>query len=225
MSFNKKNFWEKKIREWEKKRYSNQKKKSQGQPFLKRLLGSSLQFRLLKTVKLLAPYVTNKKILDLGCGSGLLWRAFDGYHLNRYIGIDWASSAIDKAKIDVSAGNKLPPAEFIAGNFLDMDLPEFDMVVALGVLDWLDLDEIDTLFKKIGPNKFLFSISEKRFSFYRIMHAAYVYFSYGQKTEGYVPKYYKVEEIMSIAKNHGYSSIQVFRDPKLSFGALLYKID
>jgi hypothetical protein len=71
--------------------------------------------------------------------------------LEKYTGINWASSAIDKANARYQINEDLPPSEFFVGNFIDMDLPDFDVVVALGVLDWLEINEINTLFAKIRP--------------------------------------------------------------------------
>tara|TARA_B100000315_G_C14544969_1_gene572769 strand:+ start:998 stop:1675 length:678 start_codon:yes stop_codon:yes gene_type:complete len=225
MNFDKNKFWEKKIIGWEHKRYcvgdSETPSGSDGDVSL----GSSLQFRLRQSVELLSPYLPGKSLLELGCGSGLLLKALSGSEMKKYTGIDWASPAIEKAAAEFQNKPNLPPSEFVAGNLLDMEFPEFHLVVALGVLDWLDLNEINILFSKIKPKKFLFSISEKRFSIKRWLHSIYVFLAYGWKNQGYVPRYYTVDEIVGIAHNHGYNDVRIFRDPRMSFGTFLYQLD
>lgn len=114
---------------------------------------------------------------------------------------------------------------FFVGDILQSEYPSFDIAVALGVLDWLSKDDIDLLFKKVYPHNFLFSISEKVPSLTRILHSLYVQIAYGWKTDGYVPQYYVMDEILEIARGNGYKNIQVFRDKRLRFGAFLYQFD
>jgi 2-polyprenyl-3-methyl-5-hydroxy-6-metoxy-1,4-benzoquinol methylase len=225
MSFDKKNFWENKIIGWEDKRYSFSDGKSGFMPNTDISFGSSLQFRLQKSTEILRPFLAEKKLLELGCGSGQLLNALSDSKIEKYIGIDLAPSAIDRAVEKFHSSTQLLPSEFIAGNFLDVDFPEYDVVVALGVLDWLAIDEIDTLFSKIKPKFFLFSISEKRSPVKRWFHSLYVFFAYGWKNEGYTPKYYEVDEIIRIARDYGYNDVKVFRDPRMSFGTFLYQLD
>lgn len=225
MGFDKKKFWENKIVGWEDKRYSFGVIKSGFLSATGISLGSSLQFRLQKSTNILKPYLSGKKLLELGCGSGLLFNALSNSKIKKYTGIDWAPSAIDKAVAKFHNSAQLPPSEFIVGNFMDVEFPEFDVVVALGVLDWLEIDEINLLFSKIKPKKFLFSISEKRGSIKRWFHSIYVFFTYGWKNEGYTPKYYKVDEIIRIARDYGYTDVKTLRDSRMSFGAFLYQLD
>ena len=53
----------------------------------------------------------------------------------------------------------------------------------------------------------------------------HVFFTYGWKNEGYTPKYYKVDEIIRIARDYGYTDVKILRDSKMSFGAFLYQLD
>ena len=225
MNFDKNKFWDKKIIGWEHKRYSVGNSESPSGSTEDVSFGSSLQFRLCQSVELLSPYLHGKSLLELGCGSGLLFKALSESQMKNYTGVDWASSAVDKAIAEFQNSPSLPPSEFLTGNLLEVEFPKFDVVVALGVLDWLELDEINALFSKIKPKKFLFSISEKRFSITRWLHSVYVFLTYGWKNDGYVPRYYGVDEIVGIARNHGYNDVRIFRDPRMSFGAFLYQLD
>jgi 2-polyprenyl-3-methyl-5-hydroxy-6-metoxy-1,4-benzoquinol methylase len=225
MDFDKKKFWDKKILGWEDKRYSFKTIKLGSLSANPNSLGSSIQFRLQKSTEILKPYLPGKKLLELGCGSGLLLNALNNSKLEKYTGVDWALSAIEKADAKFQGINQSLPAEFIAGNLLDVEFPEFDVVVALGVLDWLEIDEIKVLFSKIKSKMFLFSISEKKDFMKRWCHSIYVFFAYGWKNEGYTPKYYTVDEIVRIACNYGYNNVKILRDPRMSFGTILYQLD
>jgi|TARA_B100001964_G_scaffold231938_1_gene287167 SAM-dependent methyltransferase len=222
----KKQFWEKKILKWEGSRYSNQDDSSGIFSFFRKKTGSSLQYRMQATSEILSPYLPGKRVLDIGCGSGIFFRNFlQNMDVDHYVGVDLSENAISRAK-NISANKGYSDkTTFLAGNILNIDFPPFDIVVALGVLDWLKEDEIDLLFKKLLPCKFLFSISEKRMSFERVLHSLYVNVSYGWKTGKYVPRYYRVEEITKIAKKYGCSNVQVFRDKRLEFGTLLYHLE
>jgi ubiquinone/menaquinone biosynthesis C-methylase UbiE len=72
-----------------------------------------------------------KSILDLGCGTGALIpiireQVGDDF---RYIGVDITTSFISYCKGQFSQKNM----EFIEGNFLEVQLPEVDYVIASGV--------------------------------------------------------------------------------------------
>jgi|TARA_Y100000294_G_scaffold155453_1_gene155679 2-polyprenyl-3-methyl-5-hydroxy-6-metoxy-1,4-benzoquinol methylase len=222
----KKQFWENKILKWESRRYGNKDDSSGPISFFRKKTGSSLQYRMQAATKILSPYLAGKKVLDIGCGSGIFFRNFlQNTDIEHYVGIDLSERAIICAK-DISTHNGYSnKTTFLTGNILNMDFPPFDIVVALGVLDWLKEDEIDLLFKKLLPCKFLFSISEKRMSFARVLHSLYVNISYGWKTGQYVPRYYTVEQITKIARKNGCRNVQVFRDKRLEFGTLIYHLE
>ncbi len=178
------------------------------------------------TAEILSPYLEGKRVLDIGCGSGIFFRTFlQNTDIADYVGIDLSESAISHANEISIKKVYSDKTTFLAGNILDMDFQPFDIVVALGVLDWLKEDEIDLLLKKLLPCKFLFSISEKRVSFARVLHSLYVNFSYGWKTGKYVPRYYTVGQIRRIASKHGCGNVQVFREKRLKFGVLLYHLE
>ncbi len=215
----KKKFWENKIQTWEEKRYGKGEDKNSS------IAGSSLQFRFEKAAELLKPHVEGKKILDLGCGTGIFYEELQKTNFLHYTGVDLAESAILEAKKKIEGTEKETKCSLFSGNIIEFDFPDTDIVVSLGVLDWLDKNEIKDLFKKTYPNKFLFSISEKRASLTRWVHSIYVFISYGWKSEGYVPKYYTTDEIIEIAEEVGYKDVKIFRHPRLRFGTFLYNFE
>ena len=163
--------------------------------------------------------------MDIGCAGGLLYDRLKLTNMEKYIGVDLATHAIECAKNQFDTEEDRNKASFSSGDLLGIEFPEIDVAVALGVLEWLNLEEIQKLLGKIAPKPFLFSISEKTNSLARWVHSIYVYLAYGWKTKGYVPQYYSVEELISIAKSCGYDSIKIYRHKELRFGAFLYNLD
>ena len=82
-------FWDKKILGWERDRYFSKN------IFLKQ---NSVKYRLYIAKKLLKKFVKNKKILELGCGSGLLAKSIIKYGAKSYMGYDISGKAINNAK-------------------------------------------------------------------------------------------------------------------------------
>ena len=99
---------------------------------------------------------TNKKIIDLGCGTGLL-----GFELNKYFdyieGIDLSSSMIQEAK-KKNVYNKLTKIGII--EYLSTEILDFDLFISLDV--FIYIGEISDIFKLIKSRnkrkgKFIFS--------------------------------------------------------------------
>jgi SAM-dependent methyltransferase len=225
MSMDKKKFWEKKIQTWEKDRYGPVRDNSTVDSGTSNIAGSSLRFRFEKAAEILKPYVDDKKILDLGCGTGIFFNELQKTNFSHYTGVDLAESAILEAKKKIEGTEKGRKCSLFSGNIVEFEFPDCEVVVSLGVFDWLDKNEITEIFKKTYPRKFLFSISEKRASITRLVHSIYVYLAYGWKSEGYVPIYYSTDEIIKIAEASGYKNIKIFRHPRLRFGTFLYSLD
>jgi SAM-dependent methyltransferase len=81
---------------------------------------------------LVAGYVRffgSSRILDVGCGPGLLRLFLDDRALTRYVGVDLSAEAIDRAQQHADART-----EFRRGDVMVMDLPKVELVVLNEVL-------------------------------------------------------------------------------------------
>jgi len=82
----------------------------------------------LKICKLTRLPIKKASVLDVGCGTGDFAYFLGRNGVKQYIGVDIVPSVVEKAKI------KYPDFDFLVGDFLALDLPQFDFVFASGTL-------------------------------------------------------------------------------------------
>ncbi|PPR79990.1 MAG: hypothetical protein CFH06_00153 [Alphaproteobacteria bacterium MarineAlpha3_Bin5] len=215
-----KSFWENKILTWENGRYKEKESSSSMLENIANKSSNSLRFRLEITKVLLKDHIIGKSVFEIGCGSGMLAKDLVYMGARQYVGYDFAASAIEKAKLVAQEQNITDKASFFEASVLDLPDLEADVVFSLGLVDWLDDDEIAHLFKVGQQAHFLHAFSEKRFSVSQMIHRLYVFVSYGHKTNGYQPRYQTTQELADIANKYNNHEAKVYRNPQLSFGAL-----
>jgi len=221
MDVDPKTFWEEKILHWENGRYE---KKTQKASFLEAIAdwsSNSLRFRIEVTGRLLAPFVAGKQVVEIGCGSGLLTEGLLAAGAASYTGYDIAETAIGSAKARADEKGFSDNVHYQVCGV--SNLPPFgaDIVFSLGLLDWLTDAELDALFRASGSADFLHAIAEKRMSLSQYLHRLYVQVAYGHRTGAYRPRYYRVSEMENLIHPYNQSLIHVYRDRRLSFGALV----
>ncbi len=215
-SSEKKLFWSRKILDWEKSRYT------QKHGILKRHINSSVLYRLNYAKQFLLKHCTGKHITELGCGTALLLEDLLSSQTQHYYGFDFATPAIELLKQRYSDNPKVSLSEKAITQIESLNT---DIVFSLGLLDWLDLSEIDHLFKISNNAHFFHTISEKRPGPTQLIHKLYVYVFYGHKSQGYTPQYYSVDEIFAIAQKYTNKKINIIRDPRLRFGTIITTLD
>ena len=218
-------FWEDKIVDWEDGRYGGVEASSKALERIADKSSASLRFRLKFTRELLLPKVKDKSVIEIGCGSGFLTADIIRSGAANYVGFDIAESAIARAKKISKEAGIADKAEFIRSDLESLDILQADIVFSLGLLDWLRDDELDHLFRISVDAHWLHAIAERRASPSQWLHRIYVHLAYGHRTKGYVPRYYAPGEIEAIAQRYNSRQVRIFRDPRLSFGAMLSTLD
>jgi SAM-dependent methyltransferase len=221
MTTDPKEFWESKIRTWEEGRYEQRKSKGGVLERIADASSRSLRFRIQVGVELIEKQIKGKTVLEVGCGSGIIAQRFIDAGAKSYHGIDIAESAIaiaNRRKNDQGWSDKI---SFAVGTIRDMPKVTEDVVFSLGVLDWLTDEELAILFERQGKAEFLHAIAEKRSSLSQYAHRAYVQVSYGYRTGAYRPRYFPAATIARLAAKHRQGPFYAYRDPRLSFGALI----
>ncbi len=214
-------FWEDKILRWEADRYGQGADRSSWLERLASHLSGSLRARLALAQELLRPHVAGRRVVELGCGSGLLAEPLVDAGAASYRGIDIASTAIARARERTRGTRAASRIAFEQGDVASLAPLEADVVFSLGLFDWLTPAEIDAVFAAGRGADYLHAIAEKRRSPSRYLHRAYVFLSYGHRTGAYVPRYFDVADLQATAARHDPRPMRVFRSPRLSFGAFV----
>ena len=206
----KKKFWDQKILSWEKNKY---KKESRFYD-----VNNSLKQRLLLASSVIHQMPKRTDLLELGCGSGQLWENIKLLKLS-YRGVDFSEMAIRafEKRIQNSKNNHL--VSLFCEDCVE-NKHSAEIVISLGLLDWLSCEEIKKLTEIYKNTWYLHSFSEKRFSLSQILHKFYVFMSYGYKTGSYRPAYYKPGYLLNLFGPQA----KIYRNPGLSFGAFIYNL-
>ena len=210
-------FWDAKILAWEASRYDL----GASPNFVEGVAGrvsSSVRYRMDAAVRLLAPHLAGCRVVELGCGSGLLAEKLLALGAASYQGYDISSVAIARAKQRAAQSPRGDAMLFDVAALTDLPSQDNALVVSLGLIEWLTPAELDYLFAISSKGSLFHGLSERRRSVTQLIHRGYVYLSYGWKTGGYVPRYHDVAEIAAIAKRHHIDRLNVYRQPRLRFG-------
>jgi len=214
---NNRNYWDKKIIDWE-----DSIRIGAGVSFIERLASyfrGPLKYRAETCMDILESFVKNKTVLELGCGSGFF--AFELYNTSkpRHItGVDISRNAIKRAR-EICRDRKLADiVEFLEGDASSVALPETDITIGLGFLDYLRPKEISSLFSNMKSRYFLFTFSEKKFSFIRCIHIVYLW---TQKCPKHF--YYTKSEIGNYIGSK-YGEVHFISNKKLSFGCIVHNL-
>ncbi len=90
-----------------------------------------------------APERTPPRILDVGCGTGLLRARLEAAGVGDYLGVDLSPTAVQAAE-----RRRLPRSRFVVGDVAALDLGRFDVVVLNEMLYYVE--DVDGFLERLG---------------------------------------------------------------------------
>lgn len=218
-------FWNKELPKWEELTYSQGIKLLAIHKIIFFYFKRPLVERLKTFLDLIGPYLKDKVVLDLGCGSGIFCFQLLQLGASKVVGVDVSDKAIEMAKGKARELNvDVDKCSFICADARNMVFPSFDIVTGLGFLDWIGLDETAKIFREIKGKRFLFSFSERYYSPLAVLHRLYWYWRDKISKQGVLPQHYTSGQIISILSENGFSDACLLRDRKLSFGTIIHNL-
>lgn len=121
--------------------------------------GDSVYRRMQAASEFLQPHLENGHVLDIGCGSGRFCKMLTDLGAAQVTGIDICASSIEYAKSRYAADNT--SFELLDVCVPGTELPPCDVVTALGVVEYLNTDQLQTLVQNLPSTKILFHCTER----------------------------------------------------------------
>ncbi|PKU24306.1 class I SAM-dependent methyltransferase [Telmatospirillum siberiense] len=209
-------FWNAKILGWEDSRYADA-----APSLVERIAGgisTSLRFRLETAVTLLGPHLAGRRVVELGCGSGLLAARLMAAGAASYQGFDISDAAIDRARARLSGQPQIGRMAFDVADVSKIGPQGDALVFSLGLFDWLSPDDIVHVFKLGRQGSYFHAVAERRpRSVEQMIHRTYVQLSYGRRT-GYAPRYHSMAEINELLAKAALPPANVYRHRRMRFG-------
>lgn len=208
-----KDYWDQKILKWENSRYG----------FWSPLnpLSWTVRNRTATAAKILNEHLRKNpasRLLELGCGSGVLLSQLKA-KFSYYHGVDLSSEAIDKALEQFRGSDNVL---FTSSNVLHLPDYQADVVVFLGLTDWLTPEEMQSLFSRMNCSTLLFSFTTKKQT--SLWNPYYYYRKWKDKKpglHGYRARSYKKEEIEEWLNIRGYTPYYIHSPIPLDPGLLV----
>lgn len=214
-NFNKMEFWNDKIIDWENNRYTER---------YSSIINRSVRNRMLIAASMLKQYSKDLVIVEVGCGTARLMPFFIDLGVRKYVGIDFSRYAIEVARERAKKLEYPFKIDLIQADVTNFKKINADLCFSLGLLDWLTDQGIRSLMKNIKAHYYLHSFSEKTNNIQQLLHRIYVYLKYGYKTKTYMPRYFKREEIDAIFAQCEYKQPKYFVDSEMSFSCFAYNL-
>lgn len=213
-------YWDLCIIRWEKDTYGFRNRN-----IIERLsfiLRRPLRRRFEIALYLLKPYLPYYKILELGCGSGLLCEELLKNDVKDITCVDISLTAIQRAENRINKNNFAKQNyKFLCEDALKIDYSDYNIIVGIGLLDWLEIDEIKELFDRIKDKFFVLSFSQRKWNIFSILHRFYwllriLVFKFKIK-----PVYYSINQIKEMAN---FRKMEFLQNKDMSLSIIIYNL-
>ena len=216
------NFWDDRILRWEAGRYDGHLPVSLGPAeLLASLFPRPTHDRQRLAIELLTPFIGNYEVLEIGCGTGRMARRFIEAGCKAYSGIDHSSVAVEAAwrrhgndgltsriRFEVRAANEIPT------------IGE-EIVVSLGILDWLSDQELEELFRRQGSRHFFHSFSERSGNLLQIGHRFCRAVDRLLRPRAVRPRYMTADHLIGLMRPARNSQLTFYRDAALRYASFV----
>ncbi len=119
--------------------------------------GDGMYVRMDAALHLVAPHVKGRTVLDIGCASGRFAFQLLEAGAAKVIGLDVSPAAIELAERRRLQSPYADRLEFKVADLMQpaLQMPEVDIITALGVLEYFDTAELDGLLARFKTRYFL----------------------------------------------------------------------
>ena len=152
---NLKDFWDNHINDWSSAYKKDYKNLSLIERFAHLVRINQLQKRQKFVLSFIKNKINNKKILELGCGNGVLSKEIIKLRPSHLTCVDISEKAINltKDELKTSTGQ----IEFIIANIedLEIDFNNYDIIIGLGISQYLNIEIINKIFFSSKTNFYL----------------------------------------------------------------------
>lgn len=200
-------YWQRAAADWDASSYGQTARGSSVER-VATLLRAHIRKRYETAERSLAPWIEGRRFLEIGCGGGELAVRLVELGAASGVAVDVSPDVVEVARRradDAGVGERLRfETSTIAGL---TDVPDVDLAVGLGILEYLEPTELCNLIQRVRPRDVFFSFDESRPSLLGSMHVVYrrlKRFPYYKK--------YRATEIVSLLAESGISGTRVVRE-------------
>jgi cyclopropane fatty-acyl-phospholipid synthase-like methyltransferase len=169
--------------------------------------GPAMYVRMDAALELVSPHLAGLRVLDIGCGSGRFAFQLLAAGAERVVGIDVSPAAIEAADAQRRQSPFADRLEFKVMDVTrpDAELPEVDLITALGVIEYFDAPTLSALLGNFNTRYFLldFPDSEGRKRDRLTWYLRQVYLRLNRCPGVYL---YSQDEFRRIAAKHGFEA-------------------
>ncbi|GAB4317647.1 MAG: hypothetical protein Kow0059_10790 [Candidatus Sumerlaeia bacterium] len=220
-----KQYWDEKIRIWAQTSYRPAHSRGLINRFFAHVR-KSIDQRMQTAIQTLAPHVRDRTVLDLGCGVGLLGIHLMAHGCAHYNGLDISEVAVAEGRRLAGEAGLSDRMTFQQAMITGQTpLPDADIVVGLGFLDWLSLDEVRGLFSRLRGRRFLLTYSEQDNSFNEIVHRFYLVKRLQWKRSGVYAYHFRRRDIEEILTQCGMQKVTRIKTRGMRFGVMIHNLD
>lgn len=158
-------YWKEHVMSWEAGAYY--KDTGRPMPFWERvaalLRGNGMYVRMEAARRMLTPHVAGLTVLDLGCASGRFAFQMAEAGARKVIGLDVSPEAIAAANSRRAESPFADRMEFQVADLASpsLQLPQVDLITALGVLEYFDMAGLEALLAKFRTRYFLLDFPDE----------------------------------------------------------------